>query len=166
MKKPYNLVSVLGFRTLQPWKYQNCIQKYKYSPNTITTKGFMVHSVFSLNIFIRRLCRHQIYTTAALYPSTDRYGDTSILKLKQYILSIQLTTVSDKGVELVGNCIWTLPRKFHRFGRCQETLWDRGSSTGLGRDAPSSFNLLHYDRLLNISSIPAVIEYRSKFEFS
>jgi len=46
-----------------------------------------------------------IYTTAALYPSTDRYGDTSILKLKQYILSIQLTTVSDKGVELVGNCI-------------------------------------------------------------
>jgi hypothetical protein len=62
-----------------------------------------VHSVISLNIFIRRLYRNYYLYDCCSYPSTDRYGDTSILQLKQYILSIRLTTVSDKGVRLVGN---------------------------------------------------------------
>jgi hypothetical protein len=72
---------------------------------------------FSLNIFLRRLYIHSELYDCCSYPSTDRYGDTSILKLKQYILSIKLTSVSDEGVALVGNSISTLPRISNRFGR-------------------------------------------------
>jgi len=96
----------------------------------------MVHSVISLNIILRRLYINSNIYDCCFYPSTDRYGDTSILK--QNILSSILTTVFGKGVKLVGNASELYRNISHRFGRCTVNVGSGKALQGLGSDASSS----------------------------